>query len=286
MAEALTNTFRLPPQLNVTEGNVSENFKKWKRQVEIYLVASGAVKKDGAVQVAIILNCAGPNIVDIFDQIQWTEGGDEKKPDKLFEKLEAYCNPRKNEVLESHRFWMVPYQEPFDNFLTELRTRANSCNFQEKDRMMRDKIIFSVTGKLQELLLREDKINLDKAIKICRAYEQSNKHVKELRESTNSTHTVNKVTHHDKFKRKLTNLKVKDPKLDTLNHRVKLLTTHKLTTKNVISVATNMKEKRKNVQHGEKHAMRAKVETILKLNARKYTQSAQHKVAKKKMTAG
>ncbi|CAC5391513.1 unnamed protein product [Mytilus coruscus] len=27
---------------------------------------------------------------------------------------------------------MVPYQEPFDNFLTELRTRAN-CNFQEKD---------------------------------------------------------------------------------------------------------------------------------------------------------
>ncbi|CAC5416287.1 unnamed protein product [Mytilus coruscus] len=53
-------------------------------------------------------------------------------------------------------------------------------------------------------------------------------------------------------KRKLTNLKVKDPKLDTLNHRVKLLTTHKLTTKNVISVATNMKEKRKNVQHGEK----------------------------------
>ncbi|VDH99725.1 Hypothetical predicted protein [Mytilus galloprovincialis] len=67
---------------------------------------------------------------------------------------------------------------------------------------MRDKIIFSVTGKLQELLLREDKINLDKAIKICRAYEQSNKHVKELRESTSSTHTVNKVTHHDKFKKK------------------------------------------------------------------------------------
>ncbi|CAC5389581.1 unnamed protein product [Mytilus coruscus] len=46
-------------------------------------------------------------------------------------------------------------------------------------------------------------------------------------------------------KRKLTNLKVKDPKLDTLNHRVKLLTTHKITTKNVVSVATNMKGKRK-----------------------------------------
>ena len=77
--------------------------------------------------------------------------GTEKKPDKLFEKLEGYCNPRKNEVLESHRFWNVQYQEPFDNFLTELRTRASSCNFDNKDRMIRDKIVFTVQGKLQEL---------------------------------------------------------------------------------------------------------------------------------------
>ena len=59
--------------------------------------------------------------------------------------------------------------------------------------MIRDKIIFTVTGKLQELLLREDKIDLEKTIKICRAYEQSNRHVKELRE-TNPTHSVNKVS--------------------------------------------------------------------------------------------
>ncbi|CAC5397952.1 unnamed protein product [Mytilus coruscus] len=286
MAEALTNTFRLPPQLNVTEGNVSENFKKWKRQVEIYLVASGAVKKDGAVQVAIILNCAGPNIVDIFDQIQWTERGDEKKLDKLFEKLEAYCNPRKNEVLESHRFWMVPYQEPFDNFLTELRTRANSCNFQEKDRMMRDKIIFSVTGKLQELLLREDKINLDKAIKICRAYEQSNKHVKELRESTNSTHTVNKVTHHDKFKKKTYQPESKRPQTRHPQSQSKTSYNTQINNKECNFCGYKHERKKEKCPAWGKHAMRAKVETILKLNARKYTQSAQHKVTKKKMTAG
>ena len=46
MAACYTNTFRLPPSLNVIEGNVSENYKKWKRQVEVYLMASGAVKKD------------------------------------------------------------------------------------------------------------------------------------------------------------------------------------------------------------------------------------------------
>lgn len=93
MAAGYTNTFRLPPSLNVIEGNVSENYKKWKRQVDVYLMASGAVKKDKEVQIAIILNCAGPQIIDIYDQFIWDEEGDEKKPDKLFEKLEGYCNP-------------------------------------------------------------------------------------------------------------------------------------------------------------------------------------------------
>jgi hypothetical protein len=56
----------------------------------------------------------------------WDEEEDEKKPDKQFEKLEGYCNPRTNEVLESHIFWNVQYQEPFDNFLAELRTWPSS----------------------------------------------------------------------------------------------------------------------------------------------------------------
>ena len=40
-----------------------------------------------------------------------------------------------------------------------------------------------MTGKLQELLLREDALDLEKAIKICRSFEQANKHSKEMRET-------------------------------------------------------------------------------------------------------
>jgi hypothetical protein len=42
------------------------------------------------VQIAIILNCAGSQIINIYDQFIWDEEGGEKKPDKLFEKLEGY----------------------------------------------------------------------------------------------------------------------------------------------------------------------------------------------------
>ena len=63
--------------------------------------------------------------------------------------------------------------------------------------MLRDKIIYTVTGKLQELLLREDNLTLDKAVKICRVIEQSNRRGKEFRESAtlpSSSTRVNKIT--------------------------------------------------------------------------------------------
>ena len=117
--------------------------------MEVYLAASGASAKDEKVQTAIILNCAGPQVLEVYDNIAQESDDYKHKPDKVLEALENYCNPRDNEVLESHRFWNIQYQEPFDKFLEELKTRAASCNFQEKDRMMRDKIVFTVTGKLQ-----------------------------------------------------------------------------------------------------------------------------------------
>lgn len=186
-----SQSFRLPPQLEISSGNVPENFKKWRRQMQVYMAASGSAERSKPVQTAIILNCAGSHVLEIYDQMTWETEGDELDPEKVFTAIEKYCNPRENEVLESHRFWNLGYQEPFDKFLTELKTRASSCNFREaKDRMIRDKVVFTMTGKLQELLLREDNLTLEKAIKICRALEQSNRHVKEIRDIVK----VNKVT--------------------------------------------------------------------------------------------
>ena len=145
MATSEFGQFRIPPPLEVNSGNVSENYKRCTRQLEVYLAAPGASAKNGKVQTAIILNCAGPKVLEVYDDIAWESDDDKHKPDKVLEALENYYNPRDNEVLKSHRFWNIQYQEPFDKFLTELKTRAVSCNFQEKDRMVRDKIVFTVT---------------------------------------------------------------------------------------------------------------------------------------------
>ena len=186
MEIAETEQFRLPPRLDVNSGNKSEYFKRWKRQV--YLAASGASEKHDKIQTATILNCVGPHVIEVNDNFVWSSDAD-----KVLEVLEKYCNPRDNEVIESHRFWNIPYQEPFTKCLTELKTSAAARNFQEKDRMLRDKIVFTVTGKLQELLLRLDSLTLDKAVKTGRAFEQSNRQVKEFRKNMTLSSSSTKV---------------------------------------------------------------------------------------------
>ena len=85
-------------------------------------------------------------------------------------------------------------------FLTELYARAETCNFQEKERMIRDKIVFSTQGKLQELLLRESDLDLKKAINICRAFEATKQSTKEMNNNENSS--VNKLNSAAAFPRK------------------------------------------------------------------------------------
>ena len=39
--------------------------------MKVYLAASGASIKEGKVQTAIILNCAGPQVLEVYDNIVW-----------------------------------------------------------------------------------------------------------------------------------------------------------------------------------------------------------------------
>ncbi|KAI8733745.1 CAunnamed protein product [Biomphalaria glabrata] len=181
MAEGL---LKPPTELNVTEGNVSENFRQWKRQVELFLLAIGAEEKPKIRQKAIILHCAGLQAQEICEQLQYDENEDVNDPQILLKKLRDYYNPRKNEVLESFRFWNIEKVSSCDVFIMQLRAQAKKFNFKEKDRMIRDKIIFAVEKRLQERLLNHDDLTLKKCIEICQTYEQTAKGLAEINKET------------------------------------------------------------------------------------------------------
>ena len=95
------------------------------------MTASGASEEDDKEETAIIY-FASPHILKLHANLVWANNDGKNNPVKILEALEIYCNPRDNEVIESHRFWNIPYNESFDKFLTELRTRATSSYFQER----------------------------------------------------------------------------------------------------------------------------------------------------------
>ncbi|KAI8728134.1 CAunnamed protein product [Biomphalaria glabrata] len=89
MAEGL---LKPPTELKVTEGNVSENFRQWRRQVELLLLAIEAEEKPKIRQKAIILHCAGPQAQEICEQLQHDENEDVNDPQILLKKLHDYYN--------------------------------------------------------------------------------------------------------------------------------------------------------------------------------------------------
>ncbi|KAL5008722.1 hypothetical protein ScPMuIL_014303 [Solemya velum] len=184
--------FKAPENL-VFAGNLHENWRRWEQKLGLYLLASGNNEKDDRTKVAILLHCAGDEAIEIFNNFEFPlkDNGDpdpDDNPDKfeaVLAQFRAYCNPRKNTVIERYKFWMCSQRdgETFDQFVTELRTRAKNCEFgTQTDPMIRDRIIFGINDdRLRERLLRDSADPaLSRVIELCRAAEASKKQLQSL----------------------------------------------------------------------------------------------------------
>ena len=174
------DSFHKPSALSF-DGNTSENWRRFKQQFDIYITASGSEKKDDTVRIAILLNFAGEDAIEVFNTFQFAKD-DEKKLNKVLEQFEQYCNPRKNVVFERHQFWQITQKdsETVDQLVTRLKNKVKSCEYPSPvDDMVRDKFVFSIRDlQVKEQLLREEKLTLEKAISMARVSEASKEQIK------------------------------------------------------------------------------------------------------------
>lgn len=173
---------RLPEPLSF-EGNVAENFRKFKQSFEIYLIASGKVKKEDKVKIALLLNLMGEEGLEVYNTLKLNEE-DKYDFDKVITEFEKYMTPRKNVVYERFLFYNRKQDEgePFDHFLTDLKKLSKTCDFGDScDSMIRDRIVFGIQSlELQERLLHAEDLTLDKAVDKCRANELARAQLKEV----------------------------------------------------------------------------------------------------------
>ena len=81
----------------------------------------------------------------------------------------------------------------FLDCFTKSQKLADVCEFQEKDNVIQDNIVFSVADReLKEKLLEADDLTLEKAKEKCLAAEITRKEVKEMTGSTKAVNTMNR----------------------------------------------------------------------------------------------
>lgn len=62
----MEGTMRVPPALSF-EGNVKENWKKWRQRFEVYLVATDLKSKSDERKIAVLLHVAGEEAMEKYE---------------------------------------------------------------------------------------------------------------------------------------------------------------------------------------------------------------------------
>ena len=182
------------------EGNLAENWKEWIQGFELYLTATDIGENAEKVRVATCLHVAGIEARRMYHTFEI----DIEKIDVLKTKFKEYCEPRKNLTYIRHVFFtrIQGQDEPIDNYLTDLRNKAQPCEFEHlSDGLIRDRIVCGIKDEVcRARLLRESDLTLKKAIDICRAQEMSTKQLKSLKGSEEqAVAAIRKSTRSRKF---------------------------------------------------------------------------------------
>ena len=120
------------------------------------------------------------------------------KIDVLFEKYEAYCNPKQNVTVIRYKFNTRNQSdgETADQYVTELKRLAKDCGYGElTSEMIRDRIVCGTkfnNPQVKEKLLQADALDLTKALTIARGIEISNTQMKDLTEQNKAVHGMYK----------------------------------------------------------------------------------------------
>lgn len=172
-----------PPILQLT-GNVAENWRKFKQRFQLYLTAIGADEESTKTKASVFLHVVGDDALEVYNNFQFQALDDKMKLDKILEKFEEYCIPKRNVTFERHKFFTCVQKtgETVDQYVTELRNRSKTCEFGGlTDSLIKDRLVCGIPDNgLRERLLREQDLNLEKAINMCRAAETVKTQAKEL----------------------------------------------------------------------------------------------------------
>ena len=141
------------------------------KEFMVYLTASESKSKPGDVKTCRLSSAIGPKAREIY--YTFTFEDDAMKFDNVIEHFDQYFTPKKNVTYMRYKFFSCNQSEGqnIDAYVTELRKRAEHCEFAElKNSLIRDKIVIGIRDKKTQ---ERYSGNLNSAWKkLCKSVEQ------------------------------------------------------------------------------------------------------------------
>jgi transposase InsO family protein len=177
------------PHMNWKAENLHREWERFDKHFKYYCMGPLSSKGE-EVKIGYLLLFVGERGREIHEGVTLSDD-DKKVLNKNLEVFKNYTAPRKNMLRASFKFHRRRQgeTESFDDFVTDLRILMRDCGFEDKDRRLRDAIVFNCFHeKVREKCLDEgDVLNLDKVIDIGRTYEISQKGLQELKQGEDPT---------------------------------------------------------------------------------------------------
>ena len=104
----MSKLFNPPKELSF-EGNLSENWGRWKKEFKFYLIASESDEKGDDVKTSRLLTTIGEKPREVYYTFTFTTEGDDVKLDLVIAKFDECFSPRKN--LPYTRFKFFTYNQ-------------------------------------------------------------------------------------------------------------------------------------------------------------------------------
>ncbi|UYV83527.1 K02A2.6-like, partial [Cordylochernes scorpioides] len=163
---------RIPETFDFSTPN---EWPKWRKRFERYLVVTGMKKKEEADKIDLFMYLMGDRADDIFRTFKFEKEEEATKIDSVLKAFDSHFCVRKNIIYERAKFnsRIQEDREPVDEFITSLYKLADSCEFEGlHEQLIRDRIVVGVRDKaLSERMQLDSELTLEKAVKMVRQQE-------------------------------------------------------------------------------------------------------------------
>lgn len=196
MADSIT------PRMDWSSPDVTTALKIFKQQCSLYFAVKD-IKPEK--QVDHILLFAGAEGLKIFNSWSLSKE-DAAKTDTVWEKFITHVEPKTNFRIARFQLQATKQgNESIDSFVSKIRLQALKCKFRDDqeihERVIEQIILGTRHAELQKTLLEKDNsLSLEAALDICRAFEASIEHMKQLSATVSTTpdattmHAVQRTT--------------------------------------------------------------------------------------------